>query len=169
MTTKQRLSTALLCALAWIVIDQATKAVFKQILTPGEVVSFLSGSLLVLPTYNHGAFLSLGAEMSDATRNVIFIYGVLAILVGLFVWVLRSSRLGRTDVIAAACILGGGLSNLFDRCVYDGRVFDFLNIGIGQLRTGVFNVADMGIMLGVALLLFRGAKRGPTLPGASTA
>lgn len=169
MTTKQRVATALLGALAWIIIDQATKALFKQILTPGEVVSLLSGSLLVLPTYNHGAFLSLGAGMSDATRNIVFIYGVLAILVGLFVWILRSPKLRRTEVIAAACILGGGLSNLFDRCVYDGRVFDFLNMGIGQLRTGVFNVADMGIMLGVALLLFRGVKRGPTLPGASTA
>ncbi|CAJ0809848.1 Lipoprotein signal peptidase [Ralstonia psammae] len=169
MTTKQRVATALLGALAWIIIDQSTKALFKQILMPGEVVSFLSGSLLVLPTYNHGAFLSLGGGMPDSTRNIVFIYGVLAILIGLFGWLLRSSKLGRTEAIAIACILGGGLSNLFDRCVYDGRVFDFLNMGIGQLRTGVFNVADIGIMLGVALILFRGVKRGPTLPGASTA
>ena len=169
MTTKQRVATALLGALAWIIIDQSTKALFKQILTPGEVVSFLSGSILVLPTYNHGAFLSLGAGMSDATRNIVFVYGVLAMLVCLFGWLLRSSKLGRTEVMAIACILGGGLSNLFGRCVYDGRVFDFLNIGIGQLRTGVFNVADVGIMLGVALMLFRGVNRSPTLPGASTA
>ena len=166
MTTKQRFTTALFCALAWIVIDQLTKALFKQILSPGEVVSLFAGSLLVLPTYNHGAFLSLGAEMSDATRNAIFVYGVLAILVGLLGWLLRSSKLGRVDVIAIACILGGGLSNLVDRCVYDGRVFDFLNMGIGRLRTGIFNVADVGIMLGVALLLLSNMKRKPTLPGA---
>jgi signal peptidase II len=30
---------------------------------------------------------------------------------------------------------------------------DFLNVGIGPLRTGIFNVADMAIMLGVALLI----------------
>ena len=166
MTTKQRFTTALFCALAWIVIDQLTKALFKQILSPGEVVSLFAGSLLVLPTYNHGAFLSLGAEMSDATRNAIFVYGVLAILVGLLGWLLRSSKLGRVDVIAIACVLGGGLSNLVDRCVYDGRVFDFLNMGIGRLRTGIFNVADVGIMLGVALLLLSNMKRKPTLPGA---
>ena len=165
MTTKQRFTTALLCALAWIIIDQLTKALFKQILLPGEVVSLLAGSLMVLPTYNHGAFLSLGAEMSDATRNVFFVYGVLAIQVGLLGWLLRSSKLGRVDVIAIACILGGGLSNLVDRCVYDGRVFDFLNMGIGRLRTGVFNVADVGIMLGVALLLLSSVKRKPTSPG----
>lgn len=169
MTTKQRVATALLGAIAWIIIDQSTKALFKQILTPGEVVAFLSGSLLLLPTYNHGAFLSLGAGMSDATRNVVFIYGVLAILLCLFGWLLRSSKLGRTDVIATGCILGGGLSNLFDRCIYDGRVFDFLNIGIGHLRTGVFNVADVGIMLGVALILLQGVKRGANSPRAPAA
>jgi len=154
---------------AWIIVDQATKAVFRQILTPGEVVSLLRGSLLVLPTYNHGAFLSLGAAMSDATRDVVFVYGVLAILIGLFAWLSGSSRLGRMEVVAIACVLGGGLSNLLDRCIYDGRVFDFLNVGVGPLRTGVFNVADMGIMVGVALLFFTGLKRKPTLPGSATA
>lgn len=169
MTTKQRFATALLCALAWIIVDQLTKALFKQILTPGEVVSLLAGSLLVLPTYNHGAFLSLGAEMSDATRNIIFIYGVLVMLAALLGWLFRSSRQGRVEVIGIACILGGGLSNLIDRCVYDGRVFDFFNMGIGPLRTGVFNVADVGIMLGVALLLLSGMNRKPSLPGSATA
>uniref|UniRef100_E1TJQ3 Lipoprotein signal peptidase n=1 Tax=Burkholderia sp. (strain CCGE1003) TaxID=640512 RepID=E1TJQ3_BURSG len=168
MSKKQRLTTAVLCALAWIVVDQLTKAVFKQVLAPGDVKSFLAGSLVVLPIYNHGAFLSLGAQMSDATRNMVFIYGVLALLVGLFVWLFRSPRLGRTEVLAIASILGGGLSNLFDRCVYGGLVFDFLNMGIGQLRTGVFNVADVGIMLGVAMLFFAGMKRKPTLPGSAS-
>jgi signal peptidase II len=107
--------------------------------------------------------------MSDATRDLIFIYGVLAILVGLLVWLLRSSRLGRVEVIGIACILGGGLSNLLDRCIYHGRVFDFLNMGIGQVRTGIFNVADVGIMLGVALLLVGGVKGGPTLRGGAGA
>jgi signal peptidase II len=169
MTTKQRFVTALLCALAWIIIDQLSKLLLKQILAPGDVVSFLAGSLLVLPTYNHGAFLSLGAGMSDATRNIIFIYGVLAILASLLVWLLRSSRLGRAEVIAIASILGGGLSNLLDRCVYDGRVFDFLYIGLGPIRTGIFNVADVGLMLGVVLLLLSGVNRKPTLPGSATA
>jgi signal peptidase II len=72
-------------------------------------------------------------------------------------------------VVGIASILGGGLSNLLDRCLYDGRVFDFLNVGIGTLRTGVFNVADMGIMLGVALLLLSGLQRKPTLPGPASA
>ena len=48
--------------------------------------------------------------------------------------------------------LAGGLSNLVDRIAM-GSVIDFLNIGIGPIRTGIFNVADVAIMAGIALLL----------------
>jgi signal peptidase II len=41
-------------------------------------------------------------------------------------------------------------------------VIDFLNVGIGSLRTGIFNVADMAIMLGVFLLLFAKDKKAVT-------
>lgn len=168
MSTKQRFVTVLLGAVVWIIIDQLSKALFKQLLMPGEVESLFAGSLVVLPTYNHGAFLSLGAAMPNATRNIVFQYGVLIILAGLLWWAVRSSRLGRGEIMAIACILGGGLSNLLDRLLDDGKVFDFLNVGIGSLRTGVFNVADVGIMVGVGLLLLKSVKRRPTLPGAAT-
>jgi signal peptidase II len=36
---------------------------------------------------------------------------------------------------------------------YEGHVFDFLNVGIGPLRTGIFNVADISITLGVLWFL----------------
>jgi signal peptidase II len=36
---------------------------------------------------------------------------------------------------------------------YGGRVVDFLNVGLGPVRTGIFNVADMAIMAGVILLI----------------
>jgi lipoprotein signal peptidase len=49
--------------------------------------------------------------------------------------------------------LAGGLSNLADRLAI-GSVIDFLNVGIGQVRTGIFNVADVAIMTGAALVLW---------------
>ncbi len=44
------------------------------------------------------------------------------------------------------------LSNLIDR-VAMGSVIDFINVGIGSFRTGIFNIADVAIMAGAALLL----------------
>jgi len=43
--------------------------------------------------------------------------------------------------------------------VVRGSVVDFLNIGVGPLRTGIFNVADMAIMLGGAVLLLAQRRR----------
>jgi len=48
--------------------------------------------------------------------------------------------------------VAGGASNWIDR-VARGSVVDFLNVGVGPVRTGIFNVADVAIMLGAAVML----------------
>jgi len=53
---------------------------------------------------------------------------------------------------ALAAILGGALGNLIDRVFYDGLVVDFIDIGIGSSRFYTFNVADMGVTIGGAVL-----------------
>jgi signal peptidase II len=56
-------------------------------------------------------------------------------------------------------MVGGGLSNWFDRLVNEGRVVDFMNLGIGSFRTGIFNVADVAIMAGAAVMVFGSSER----------
>jgi signal peptidase II len=60
---------------------------------------------------------------------------------------------------------------LIDRLIYDGRVTDFLNVGIGPLRTGIFNLADMAILAGALLLVLKtGAASTPrSMPPATGA
>ncbi len=53
---------------------------------------------------------------------------------------------------AIAAIFGGALGNLVDRIFYDGLVVDFIDIGIGAHRFYTFNVADMGVSIGGAIL-----------------
>jgi signal peptidase II len=66
-------------------------------------------------------------------------------------------RAGQASLIfALALVLGGGSSNLIDRFVNDGYVVDFINLGAGPIRTGIFNVADVAITAGVLLLLVQG-------------
>lgn len=62
-------------------------------------------------------------------------------------------------VVARSLVLSGGLGNLVDRIINDGRVIDFMNIGIGSLRTGIFNVADVCITVGVVVLIFQALRR----------
>ncbi|HEX8522706.1 MAG TPA: signal peptidase II, partial [Tepidisphaeraceae bacterium] len=54
--------------------------------------------------------------------------------------------------VGLTLVAAGGVSNLADRIAH-GSVIDFLNVGIGSLRTGIFNLADMAIMAGMAMLL----------------
>ena len=75
---------------------------------------------------------------------------MLALLLAL---TLRDSRFRVPEVVAVAAIVGGGVGNLVDR-VQLGAVRDFFNVGIGPLRTGIFNVADMAITFGgIALIV----------------
>ena len=60
---------------------------------------------------------------------------------------------------AFALIAGGGLGNLYDRLTNTGRVVDFLMVGMGSLRTGIFNVADLAITFGVGLFVLAAIQR----------
>jgi len=56
-------------------------------------------------------------------------------------------------VAAVALLFAGGVGNLIDGVSSGGSVVDVINFGIGPLRTGIFNVADVAIMVGVIILL----------------
>ena len=61
-------------------------------------------------------------------------------------------------------IFAGGVGNIIDRGLFDRHVPDFMDIGIHQLRTGIFNVADVCITVGaLGLVLVSGIKKRYTL------
>jgi signal peptidase II len=143
--------------------DQVSKSAARSLLHSGVTESLLSDSLRLQLTQNPGSFLSLGASLPEQLRFTLFTAAVAVILVGLVCAALFARRLSATGFVALALVAGGGLSNLIDRLLYDGRVTDFLNVGIGSLRTGIFNLADMAILAGALLLVLnmRGATRTP--------
>jgi signal peptidase II len=69
------------------------------------------------------------------------------------VWLYRTTDVGlRVRRGAMAAILGGALGNLVDRVFYDGKVVDFIDVGLGVKRFYTFNVADIAVTLGGATL-----------------
>ena len=147
-----RASVVFLVLAVTIGCDQLTKLDARRSL-PGAGVRSVVGSYLVLVyTENSGAFLSLGARWPVAVRQALFIFISLAVLVVLVVFVLRSPRLRLSTTVALSLLAGGGVSNVIDRIFRDGRVVDFLNLGIGSVRTGIFNLADVAILSGIVLL-----------------
>lgn len=134
-------------------LDQATKQLAVRTLKGTPPTSHLGGVLRIEYAENPGAFLGLGGRLPAEVGFWVFVLGMAAILTGLAVWLLRSRRQPAGVVLAMSMVFAGGLSNWIDRVINHGRVVDFLNLGIGRLRTGIFNVADVAIMAGVFLAL----------------
>jgi signal peptidase II len=133
--------------------DQVSKHVASSRLmgTPGQ--SFLGDAFRLEYAENTGAFLSLGEELPAWLRMTLFSFGPAVVLTACLVSAFRN-RWPRPALLGVCFFFAGGASNLIDRVIH-GRVVDFLNVGIGPVRTGIFNVADMAIMLGAALLIWR--------------
>jgi len=119
----------------------------------GHVYSYFGNMLVLEHSENPGAFLSLGAGLSPEFRFWIFTIGIAFVTIGVFYYLLRHRALPKLQVVAYSLVMAGGIGNLVDR-IMKQTVTDFINMGIGPLRTGIFNVADMAIMLGVFILIF---------------
>jgi signal peptidase II len=155
MRTLQRIAVVTLTLLCCVGCDQMSKSAARFLLASGDAQSYLGDSLRLQLVENPGSFLSLGASLPEHFRFALFTAAVAALLIGLVAASLFARRLQPWRVVALALVAGGGISNLIDRLLYNGRVTDFLNVGIGGLRTGIFNVADMAIMAGALLLLWK--------------
>jgi len=156
MSFTKRIFIVLFVLLACVGCDQSTKALAEARLPRTQPLSLLADSVRLQTVHNPGAFLGLGTTASKAWRLVALRFGVAAFLLGLLAYTLFASVAARSTILALALVFAGGLSNLIDRFINDGGVVDFLNIGIGTVRTGIFNVADVAITVGVLVLLAQG-------------
>jgi len=160
MTLRSRVALLSMVALACIGCDQVTKWIAKTHLTVGELHSYSGDTVRLQLAHNYGAFLGLGDSLSPTWRQGLWSIGVGTVLVVICVYALFAKSLERSLLLALALIFSGGVSNLYDRIVYDGYVIDFLNVGVGWLRTGIFNVADMGITTGALIVLWSAVRAG---------
>ncbi len=132
--------------------DHATKVAATHLLPAGGI-SVASNLLRFDLVYNHGAFLGLGGDLPLHARMLILGALVPLGLLATIVWMLRSHAVSRLQLVAMGAIVGGGLGNWIDRLVHEGRVTDFISVGIGSLRTGIFNFADVAVVGGLLLLI----------------
>ena len=141
---------------ATIGCDRVTKHVAATTLSEAPSRSFLADTFRLEYVENTGAFLGLGADWPQGARTAVFGVGNGLLLIALAVLAKRG-RWPRRALLGVALFVAGGASNLLDRITY-GMVIDFMNVGIGSLRTGIFNVADMAIMLGAGILVLEGYR-----------
>jgi signal peptidase II len=160
----RRTILALIAAMT-IGCDQGTKHIAAAVLADKPVQSFFGDIFRLIYAENTGAFLGLGANLPAAARTAMFTVGT-GIILALFAILLLRLQWSFWKMTGLTLFIAGGASNWIDRVVR-GSVVDFMNVGIGWMRTGIFNVADVAIMVGVAcLLLPEAGKIGASRKGA---
>lgn len=160
MSTPRLIKTLLILAIviANIGCDQVSKKMVRQNIRPYETIHLLRNHLTVTRVENTGAFLSAGDSLPKAAKNILLsLLPVIALVFGT-IFVFTKQNLP-TSMLAGFCfVIGGGIGNVFDRIVY-GSVTDFLHVNLGGFQTGVFNLADMSIMLGTLIILVQAFRR----------
>jgi signal peptidase II len=150
MSWRRRSAIAFPLLLLTVACDQATKHVASSSFSAAVPYSLVGGAIELLYSENSGAFLGLGAGLDASVRFWLFTVGVTLLLFVFSFKLLRAH--GLQETAGWTFVIAGGLGNLIDRLLRDGMVVDFLRVGLGELRTGIFNVADAAIAVGLVLL-----------------
>jgi signal peptidase II len=141
--------------LAFIGCDRITKDLAKEHLANKETISYLNDIFRLQYVENTGAALSFGDELSKTASFWLLSILPLVFLLVLFGYTIRNaSKLQLTQMFFFALVFSGGIGNIIDRILFDRHVPDFINLGINNLRTGIFNIADLCVSAGILGLLF---------------
>ena len=141
-------------ALATFLLDQFTKLAIVTAIAFGHSRPLVDGLLHLTHVRNDGAAWSLAAGH----------VGVLALVsTGVVLGLLAFMHARKPDdpllVLGVALLVGGALGNLVDRVAL-GYVRDMIDVRWhGANVFPIFNVADMGVFFGVALLLLQQARQ----------
>lgn len=140
---------AFITAVLWFVADYASKNWAQEALANNTVITVNNWMNYKL-AYNSGAAFSLLANGGGWQR---WLFMAIAAVIGL--WLCYAIIFEKTTTLirfAYAGILGGAVGNLYDRIIH-GHVVDFISWHIGDAYWPTFNVADVGICVGVGLLI----------------
>jgi len=157
VTRRQALVFAAVVAIC-VGCDQTTKQLAQDALGGVAVVSMAGDAVRFELARNPGAFLSAGAGLPGAVRALLLTGVVPLALVVACAVAARRGFASPWSLIGLAALAGGGIGNWIDRLSNGGAVTDFVSLGVGPLRTGIFNFADVCIVAGAVVLVAAGRR-----------
>ena len=141
-----RVAVALGLAVAFLALDQLTKVMARRAFMTGALpVTVIPGVLEYDFVANTGVSFGLASGFGYA-----FVALAVVVVCAVAVYLWRAPALSRLEVIGLGMLAGGAIGNAYDRAVF-GFVTDF--IATVFINFPVFNIADIGITVGVALAL----------------
>ena len=130
-------------------VDVITKAIAERNLLRGIPYEVLGNTVQLKLVYNPGA--AFGLSLGPQSRWIFAVLTIVALVI--LARLYRDTLSGHTSRVAAlALVCAGAVGNLIDRLRSFFGVVDFIDVGVGDSRWPTFNVADMAVSIGAALL-----------------
>lgn len=137
-----------LTAVIVFALDYASKKIIAATLELEEQIPVIGNFFLITSIRNRGAAFGILQE-----QRIFFILITIAVVAAIVWYLQRSYKQDRRLLMfALAMVLGGAVGNFLDRAIY-GEVVDFLQLNFGSYTFPIFNLADCGIVCGVALII----------------
>ncbi len=132
--------------------DQITKNIVRQEIGYSEHIMVINHLLTLTKIENSGAFLSLGDSLAEPLKFILLtLLPCMAMAFGLY-FLFSKTNAAKMFLVGLCFVIGGGIGNLYDRLLY-GSVTDFLHMDFVIFQTGIFNMADVSIMVGMGILI----------------
>jgi len=136
-----------------IIIDQVSKFLVRQHVEYREETKLIGDAFIMTNVENSGAFLGLGSDLNPTIKLIVLLILPVVVLFLALRYVLTNKLLDQWTIVGLSFVIGGGIGNIYDRIVY-GSVTDFFHIDLGGIfRTGIFNIADVSVMIGMGCIL----------------
>ncbi len=143
-----------------LALDVTTKILVQRAFRPYQQIELLGDWVRLTYVFNPG--VAFGIHLGEHSRLVFLVLSVVALGALLAMYRVTPPR-DRVRLVAIAMICGGAIGNLIDRVRSARGVIDFVDIGVGDVRWPVFNVADVAVTTGailLALTLWREERQG---------
>ncbi|CAN5779593.1 signal peptidase II [soil metagenome] len=132
-----------------LILDLATKLMVQRHFLLYQQMDVIGEYVRLTYIYNPGA--AFGISVGEYSRQIFLGLSVVALtaLVGMY-W--YTPVTDRARLVSISLICGGAMGNLIDRVRSEAGVVDFIDVGVGNVRWPVFNIADMAVTAGAIML-----------------
>ncbi len=144
-----RITTLVLLTFA---LDQISKNIVRNNISESEIINVLGNYLTLKRIENPGAVLGIGANLPSMSKTIYFQLLPIFVLLYFFRLILVKVEISKLTVFGLAMAIGGAVGNIYDRAIY-GSVTDFIQLKMGMLKTGIFNIADIFVVTGTIIVI----------------
>ena len=137
--------------------DQVSKNMVRNQVEFRSTTEIIGDTFILTNVENAGAFLGMGSDLNPIVKTIFLLILPIVVLLLVLHYLLTKKEIDNLTVVGLSFIIGGGIGNMYDRILY-GQVTDFFHIDFGGVfKTGIFNMADVSVMVGMGLILFAGS------------